>query len=88
MPADAIGRAVARARGAGLIAALAGQLTASDLPFVRDVGASIAGVRGAACDEGRTGHISAARIALLARGLGREPADYIPSRAELTPLPS
>jgi uncharacterized protein (UPF0264 family) len=87
MSADAIGRAVARARGAGLIVALAGQLTASDLPFVRDIGASIAGVRGAACDEGRAGHISAARIALLALSLGREPADYDVSRAGLTPLP-
>jgi len=64
MPADAIAHTVARVRGAGLIAVLAGRLTAADLSVVRDTGADIAGVRGAACDEGRTGHISAARIAL------------------------
>ena len=69
MSADAIGGAVARAHSAGLIAALAGQLTADDLPFVRDTGGSIAGVRGAACDGGRTGRISAARVAGLLRQL-------------------
>jgi uncharacterized protein (UPF0264 family) len=87
MPTEAIGHAVARARGAGLIVALAGRLTAADLSIVRDTGADIAGVRGAACDEGRTGHISAARIALLARRLGRESADYVVSRVGFTPLP-
>ena len=87
MPADAIGRTVARARGAGLIAALAGRLTAADLSIVRDTGADIAGVRGAACDEGRTGHVSAARIALLARHLGREPDDYVVATTGFAPLP-
>jgi uncharacterized protein (UPF0264 family) len=56
---------VAEAHAAGLIVALAGQLTADDLPFVRDAGADIAGVRGAACDGGRTGRVSAARVRLL-----------------------
>ena len=49
----------------GLFVALAGQLTAGDLPFVRDTGADIAGVRGAACDAGRMGHVSADRVRLL-----------------------
>ena len=71
MPPDAITRIVARARGAGLLAALAGQLTADDLLCVRDSGAHIAGVRGAACDGGRAGRISAARVERLLRHLGR-----------------
>jgi uncharacterized protein (UPF0264 family) len=87
MSPEAIGRAAARTRGAGLIAALAGRLTAADLPIVRDTGADIAGVRGAACDEGRTGHISAVRIALLARLLGHERGGYVVSRAGFTLLP-
>lgn len=54
-----------RARAAGLLVALAGRLTEDDLPFVRDMGADIAGVRGAACDGGRTGRVSAARVRRL-----------------------
>src|SRR5437867_1010048 len=50
---------VAHAHEAGLLAALAGKLTADDLPVVRDAGADLAGVRGAACDGGRNGRVSA-----------------------------
>ena len=53
---------VARAHDAGLFAALAGKLAADDLLVVRDSGADIAGVRGAACEEGRTGRVSAERV--------------------------
>jgi uncharacterized protein (UPF0264 family) len=56
---------VARAHEAGLLVALAGQLTADDLAFVRDAGADVAGVRGAACDGGRTGRVGADRVRLL-----------------------
>ena len=56
---------VSEARDAGLIVALAGQLTADDLPFARDAGAEIAGVRGAACDGGRTGRVSADKVRML-----------------------
>lgn len=56
---------VAEAHEAGLFVALAGKLTAGDLPFVRDVGADIAGVRGAACDGGRSGHVTEDRVHLL-----------------------
>jgi (5-formylfuran-3-yl)methyl phosphate synthase len=56
---------VSSVREAGLFVALAGQLTAGDLPFVRDAGADIAGVRGAACDGGRSGHVSAERVRAL-----------------------
>ena len=56
---------VAEAHQTGLLVALAGKLTADDLPFVRDAGADIAGVRGAACVGGRTGTVSADRVRLL-----------------------
>lgn len=56
---------VSEAREAGLMVALAGQLTADDLPFARDAGADIAGVRGAACDGGRSGRVSADRVRAL-----------------------
>ena len=56
---------VAHAHDCGLLVALAGKLTADDLPFVRDAGADIAGVRGAACDGGRAGRVSADRVRLL-----------------------
>jgi uncharacterized protein (UPF0264 family) len=56
---------VASAHDTGLFVAIAGKLTASDLPYVRDAGADIAGVRGAACDGGRNGHVTADRVRLL-----------------------
>jgi uncharacterized protein (UPF0264 family) len=56
---------VASAHDAGLFAALAGKLTASDLACVRDAGADIAGVRGAACEGGRSGRVTADRVRLL-----------------------
>jgi uncharacterized protein (UPF0264 family) len=53
---------VAAARDARLLVAVAGKLTAGDLGFVDDAGADIVGVRGAACDDGRTGRIVPARV--------------------------
>jgi (5-formylfuran-3-yl)methyl phosphate synthase len=61
----ALARWVAQAHDAGLLVALAGKLTADDLSFVRDAGADIAGVRGAACDGGRTGRVSSDKVAQL-----------------------
>src|SRR5947209_4261654 len=66
---DGNGGVVAVAHAAGLFVALAGKLTADDLPFVRNAGADIAGVRGAACDGGRTGRVAADRVDLLRRAL-------------------
>jgi uncharacterized protein (UPF0264 family) len=60
-----LSRWVARARAAGLLAALAGKLTLGDLPFVCDSGADIVGVRGAACEGGRNGGVSAAKVRRL-----------------------
>jgi uncharacterized protein (UPF0264 family) len=61
----AIAAWVLEAHEAGLFVALAGKLTADDLTFVCAAGADIAGVRGAACDNGRTGRIAVDRVRLL-----------------------
>jgi (5-formylfuran-3-yl)methyl phosphate synthase len=56
---------VAAVRAAGLVTAVAGSLDGADLSVIRGVGADIAGVRGAACEGGRTGRVSEARVAAL-----------------------
>jgi uncharacterized protein (UPF0264 family) len=56
---------VARAHAAGQLVALAGRLTTDDLEVVLDTGADIVGVRGAACDGGRAGVVSGARVHAL-----------------------
>jgi uncharacterized protein (UPF0264 family) len=53
------------ARDADLLVALAGRLRLEDLSWVADCGADIAGVRGAACENGRTGRVTAARVQRL-----------------------
>jgi uncharacterized protein (UPF0264 family) len=57
--------AAARATGGGLFTALAGSLGESGLRTALALGADIVGVRGAACDGGRTGRVSVARVAAL-----------------------
>jgi uncharacterized protein (UPF0264 family) len=61
----ALAQWVVKAHDAGLLVALAGQLTADDLSFVREAGADIVGVRGAACEGGRTGRVTAERVRQL-----------------------
>lgn len=56
---------VGGARSRGLIAAVAGRLSGDDLQTVCDGGADVAGVRGAACDGGRMGRVSAERVRAL-----------------------
>ena len=63
-PSD-LARWVSAAHAAGLLVALAGKLTATDLPLVRDSGADVAGVRGAACTGGRSGTVSRALVRVL-----------------------
>jgi (5-formylfuran-3-yl)methyl phosphate synthase len=62
---DRLTRWVVRAHANGLLAALAGKLTARDLPLVAGMGADVAGVRGAACEGGRTGRVSIEKVRLL-----------------------
>jgi uncharacterized protein (UPF0264 family) len=60
---------VAHAHHHGLLVALAGKLTADDLPFVRDVGADVAGVRGAACEGDRAARICTEKVGQLVAAL-------------------
>ena len=66
---------VADVHDAGLFVALAGRLTSADFPFVRDAGADIAGVRGAACDGGRRGRVTSDRVRLLREQSADRPSD-------------
>ena len=86
-----VGRWVRLAHEAALTAALAGSLTAADLASARALGADIAGVRGAACEGGRTGRVSRERVAALVRANRRmsEPRPVMESRLEwAAPPPS
>lgn len=65
IPQDHVATWAATAHAAGLLVALAGSLRGADLPAAREAGADIVGVRGAACDGGRTGRVSVARVAAL-----------------------
>lgn len=68
---DALAELVAEAHAAGLEVALAGALRADDLPAIRATGADIAGVRSAACRDGRrAGPLDPARIAHLRKLCG------------------
>jgi uncharacterized protein (UPF0264 family) len=68
LSAQALTALVDEAHELGLQVALAGALRAEDLPVVAATGADIAGVRSAACADGRrTGALDPARVrALLA----------------------
>jgi uncharacterized protein (UPF0264 family) len=66
LSADALAELVAEAHDAGLEIGLAGELRAEDLPAIRATGADIAGVRSAACRDGRrTAALDPERIARL-----------------------
>lgn len=69
MPPDDVTTWVAAAHAAGLLVALAGSLGAEDVARARATGADLIGVRGAACNGGRDGHLSAARVRALVRAV-------------------
>jgi (5-formylfuran-3-yl)methyl phosphate synthase len=75
LPGHVLAGYAATARRAGLLVALAGQLRAEDLNAVREAGADVAGVRGAACDGGRLGRIRADRVVALRARCGAGPAE-------------
>lgn len=56
---------IAHSQQAGLIAALAGKLTLTDIAWARECGADIAGVRGAACEHGRTSRVVSENVRQL-----------------------
>jgi uncharacterized protein (UPF0264 family) len=61
---------VSNARGGGLITGLAGGLGLEDLELVAAAGPDVVGVRGAACEGGREGWVSAGRVKALRERLG------------------
>jgi uncharacterized protein (UPF0264 family) len=61
---------VAAAQEAGLLASVAGQLRAEDMAWAQASGADVAGVRGAACDTGRSGRVTSANVTRLVRLCG------------------
>ena len=69
---------VAHAHDHELLAAVAGKLRASDLTRVAELGADVAGVRGAACVGGRSGRVSRE----LVRGLVEQIRHPVPSLAK------
>jgi hypothetical protein len=69
MPASDLARWVSAGRAAGLLVAVAGQVTARDLAGIAEAGADVAGVRGAACVGGRGGRVSADLVRGLVTGL-------------------
>jgi uncharacterized protein (UPF0264 family) len=81
-------------RARGLQTGLAGSLGAPELRRARDLDVDIVGVRGSACDGGRGGTVSAARVAALraalglgAHGLGA-PALSTPASPASSPAPA
>jgi (5-formylfuran-3-yl)methyl phosphate synthase len=65
MTADALRTFVGHAKSFGQVVALAGQLTIDDIETVHDAGADIVGLRGAACEDGRNGTVTVARVRAL-----------------------
>jgi uncharacterized protein (UPF0264 family) len=59
---DQLAQWVANAHDRRLTVALAGKLTADDLPVVCQTGADIVGVRGAACETGRSSRVVRAKV--------------------------
>ena len=65
MGEDGVADFFAAARALGLVTALAGALGSADLDRAQRLGADIVGVRGSACEGGRQGTVSAARVRAL-----------------------
>ena len=83
MTTDALQAWIETAHEAGLVAAVAGKLACADLPVVRELGADIAGVRGAACEGGRAGRVSTSLVRQLRAAAGAQPVG-VPRVAEVT----
>ncbi len=58
------------ARTYGLLAGLAGSLRPEDVARARALGAELVGVRGSACEGGRLGRVSVARVRALREAVG------------------
>jgi uncharacterized protein (UPF0264 family) len=78
---EGVAHFLAEARALGLMTALAGALGPDDLARAGGMGVDLVGVRGAACDGGRNGRVSATRVRALRDVLGlRAPASLASAR--------
>jgi len=82
---DAVIGFFAAARALGLVTGLAGALGPDDFARVARFGAEIVGVRGSACDGGREGRVSAARVRALHAALALSEAEPAARRARPDP---
>jgi uncharacterized protein (UPF0264 family) len=67
---------LAAAADARLLSALAGRLTIDDVGALAELPVEIVGVRGAACDGGRLGRVSAGKVRALQTAGARAPAHF------------
>jgi uncharacterized protein (UPF0264 family) len=74
VPVAELRRWVRRARGHGLLAAVAGSVGPEAIPTLMAVEPDIVGVRGAACRGGRAGRLDPTRVRRLRAALERRPA--------------
>ena len=82
LPYDTLSLVVGEGHQRGMFVALAGRLSSGDLVLVRQTGADVAGVRGAACVGGRNGRVTAARVRQL-RALCASPIVMATSQTRL-----
>jgi uncharacterized protein (UPF0264 family) len=71
MSVEAVRRWVHQGRAAGLMTAVAGSLDASSLALLDRIRPDVVGVRAAACDGGRLGLVSEAKVRALRAALVR-----------------
>jgi uncharacterized protein (UPF0264 family) len=71
-PVERLAALSRRARGAGLLFALAGSLDSDAISRLTEI-ADVVGVRGAACRDGRSGTVDRRCVARLRRRIGRSP---------------
>jgi uncharacterized protein (UPF0264 family) len=88
MPPAALTSLIAKIRVAGLMSAVAGGLGLEDLAVVGAAGPNFLGVRGAACDGGREGRVSRARVYQLRRALREADSGFLQDSSPPSPASS
>jgi len=83
-PTDALARWIGDGRESGLLTAIAGGLGTREVAGVSALEPDVLGVRGAACDGGRTGAVNSARVAQL-RALLRPNSGFLQEAGSPTP---
>jgi uncharacterized protein (UPF0264 family) len=78
LTSGALAEWVSDARGLGLLTALAGEIGLDEVERIRLAGPDVLGVRGAACEGGRGGSVTAERVRALRRRLAAPSAHVRP----------